>query len=253
MFEEVISHPLSTRRIDPRVLPAAVSLHFIVALAALMASVWQVQEVQAPSLVEPFVFVTMAPAPDPAPAAREPERQAPDKPAQQEAVQAPVPPPVQQPDPEQMTTPSAIPDDSGEADLSDLTPVSEPGTGDGPPSGPAGPGGDGDCVENCGPGDGEGDLHYPTPEMVPPRVLERVTPHYPEMARKIRKTGRVLVKAVIDATGTVRNAEVISRPLGFGLEDSALKAIYQWRFAPARLGDRPLAVYFNLTVEFSLQ
>lgn len=251
MFE-TISHPAAVRRVDPRILPAAITLHAAVALAALLATTWQIPEVPVPNFVEPIIWVTPAPAPDPAPVLREAERRAPDKPAQQEAVQPQTPPPVQQPDPEQMTTPSTIPDDSSGPDLSDLAPGPETGPG-GPTTGPVGPGGDGDCVENCGPGDGEGDIQYPTPGMTAPRVLQRVTPIYPEMAKKVRKTGRVVVKAVIDATGTVRDAEVLSRTLGFGLEESALKAIYQWRFAPARLGERPMAVYFNLTVDFSLQ
>lgn len=250
MFE-TISHPATARRIDPRILPAAISLHAAVAVAALIASTWQIPEVAAPDLTEAFVMVTLPPPADPAPAPREPERRA-AEPQQQEAAQAPVPPPIQQPDPERMTTPSTIPDNSGNTDLSDLTPVTDQGTGSGPTTGPVGTSGNGDCTENCGPG-GEGDIAYPTPGMTAPRVIERVMPVYPELAKRIRKTGRVIVKAVIDASGTVRDAQVLSRPLGFGLEDSALKAIYQWRFEPARLGDRPMAVYFNLTIDFSLQ
>jgi protein TonB len=223
-----------------------------VAVAALVASTWQIPEVAAPDLTEAYVMVTLPPPPDPAPAPREPERRA-AEPQQQEVAQAPVPPPIQQPDPEQMTTPSPNPDDAASTDLSDLTPVTDPGTGSNPTTGQTGSGGNGDCVENCGPGGGEGDIAYPTPGMASPRVIERVMPLYPEPAKRARRTGRVIVKAVIDATGRVRDAEVLSRRLGFGLEESALKAVYQWRFEPARLGDRPMAVYFNLTVDFSLQ
>ncbi len=252
MFEQVISHPLAGRRLDPRILPAAVTLHAAIALVAVVANTWQIQEVSAPDIVEPYVLVSM-PREEPAPVRREAARPPAEKPQQQAVTQPPPEPPVQQPNPEQMTTPSTIPDDSS-TDLSDLTPVGD--TGDGTETGPSGPGGgNGDCVENCGPaeGQGEGDIQYPSAGMTPPRVIERVTPQYPELAKRVRKTGRVMVKAVIDATGTVRDAQVISHPLGFGLEESALKAIYKWRFAPARLGERPLAVFFNLTVDFSLQ
>ena len=61
MFEAVISHPLSTRRIDPRILPAAVSLHAAAALVAITVNVWQIQEVPAPSFIEPIIYVKMAP------------------------------------------------------------------------------------------------------------------------------------------------------------------------------------------------
>ncbi|MBP9899303.1 MAG: energy transducer TonB, partial [Gemmatimonadales bacterium] len=44
-----------------------------------------------------------------------------------------------------------------------------------------------------------------------------------------------------------------SAPLGFGLEQSALDAIGSWRFAPARYGERPVAVYYRWNILFSLR
>jgi len=49
------------------------------------------------------------------------------------------------------------------------------------------------------------------------------------------------------------SARVVSSPLGFGLEQSALEAIRSWRFAPARYGDRPVAVYYRWNILFSLR
>ena len=46
---------------------------------------------------------------------------------------------------------------------------------------------------------------------------------------------------------------VVSAPLGFGLEQSALDAIGSWRFAPARYGERPVAVYYRWNILFSLR
>ena len=88
--------------------------------------------------------------------------------------------------------------------------------------------------------------------MIAPQVLRRVEPIYPNPAMLAHKEGAVIVEAEIDTQGQVRSARVVSPRLGFGLEESALTAVKAWRFEPARLGDRAIAVYFRLTVQFRL-
>ncbi len=38
-----------------------------------------------------------------------------------------------------------------------------------------------------------------------------------------------------------------------GLDQAAVDAIKKWRFEPATLHGKPVAVYYNLTVNFRLQ
>ncbi len=38
-----------------------------------------------------------------------------------------------------------------------------------------------------------------------------------------------------------------------GLHEEAVKAIQQWKFRPATLNGEPVAVYYNLTVNFRLE
>jgi TonB family protein len=38
-----------------------------------------------------------------------------------------------------------------------------------------------------------------------------------------------------------------------GLDQSAMDAVKTWRFKPATLHGQPVKVYFNLTVNFTLQ
>ena len=89
--------------------------------------------------------------------------------------------------------------------------------------------------------------------VVPPQVLFRIDPKYPELARSVRREGAVVIEAEIATDGSLRSARVVSSPLGFGLEQSALDAIRAWRFAPARFGDRPVSVYYRWNVLFSLR
>jgi TonB family protein len=65
----------------------------------------------------------------------------------------------------------------------------------------------------------------PNAGIVAPQVLFRVDPKYPEVARTARRQGAVVVEAEIATDGSLQSARVVSSPLGFGLEQSALEAI----------------------------
>lgn len=84
-----------------------------------------------------------------------------------------------------------------------------------------------------------------------PVVINRVEPLYPEEARKARITGIVIVEAIIDRNGVVKNVSVL-KPLPFGLDQAALDAVRQWTFRPGTLNGAPVDVIFNLTVNFKL-
>ena len=84
-----------------------------------------------------------------------------------------------------------------------------------------------------------------------PVVINRVEPVYPEEARKARIMGIVIVEAVIDQNGVVKDVEVL-KPLPFGLDQAAVDAVKQWTFKPATLDGQPVAVRFNLTINFKL-
>jgi len=90
----------------------------------------------------------------------------------------------------------------------------------------------------------EGDLESP-------RVVEKVMPSYPPEAREARLQGVVIVTAVIAEDGSVGEVEVL-KGLPMGLSESAVEAVKQWRFEPATLDGEPVAVYYNLTINFRL-
>lgn len=80
-----------------------------------------------------------------------------------------------------------------------------------------------------------------------------IKPEYPELARVARIEGNVILQAVIRKDGTVGNVEVlrVNRP-NMGFEENAVEAVKKWRYEPALQGDRPVDVYFTVTVEFTL-
>ena len=88
--------------------------------------------------------------------------------------------------------------------------------------------------------------------VLPPRKIYSPAPPYTEEARQGRVQGVVILEAIIDAEGAVRDVKVL-KGLPMGLTESAVATAMEWKFEPATLEGEPVAVYFSLTIRFSLQ
>jgi protein TonB len=83
-----------------------------------------------------------------------------------------------------------------------------------------------------------------------PKLIRRVDPFYPEIARLARVGGVVIIEAETDLYGRVRSARILrSIPL---LDQSALDAVRQWIYEPLVANGRPRGVIFTVTVIFKL-
>ena len=138
--------------------------------------------------------------------------------------------------------------------LSDLT---TPSNGSGVGGGMGGKTGDG-VGSGRGPGRGNGenggccDDLYPVGNGVSmPRAIYSPEPEFSEEARKTKHQGEVILTAVIGADGRPRNLAV-ARSLGMGLDEKALEMVITWRFDPARMNGRPVAVRMSIIVNFHL-
>lgn len=86
-----------------------------------------------------------------------------------------------------------------------------------------------------------------------PRLLHKVNPVYPETARRTKLQGEVLVQVMLDREGIPRAPMVVKMTPGCEeLAASAVDAVLQWRYEPARLHGAPVPVYFTVTVQFRL-
>lgn len=75
-----------------------------------------------------------------------------------------------------------------------------------------------------------------------------VEPVYPEIARRARVSGTVILEARIDPNGNVINTEVLrSIPL---LDQAAIDAVRQWKYEPALLHGVPVPIVVTVTVIF---
>ncbi len=82
------------------------------------------------------------------------------------------------------------------------------------------------------------------------RIVNRVQPVYPPLARQTRISGTVRLHAIIGKDGTIQSLEVLSgHPL---LQQAALDAVRQWRYQPTLLNGDPVDVDTTIDVIFSL-
>ncbi len=83
------------------------------------------------------------------------------------------------------------------------------------------------------------------------RLIHRVDPDYPEIARLARVQGPVVLQATIDEEGRITNLRVVrGNPL---LIEEALSAVRQWRYSPTLLNGEPVPVITTVTVIFKLK
>ncbi|MBI4467512.1 MAG: energy transducer TonB [Acidobacteria bacterium] len=76
-------------------------------------------------------------------------------------------------------------------------------------------------------------------------------PEYSEEARKAKYQGVVVLWAIVDDNGRARDIRV-QKSLGLGLDESAARAVQNWRFKPAERGGKPVPVYMTIEVNFHL-
>src|ERR1700733_5540999 len=89
------------------------------------------------------------------------------------------------------------------------------------------------------------------PGVKPPRLLSKVEPEYSEEARRARLVGTVRVRGVVNTAGIAVDLEVV-RSVGLGLDDEAVRAVRQWRFAPGTKDGMPVAEIATFEVNFRL-
>ena len=89
-------------------------------------------------------------------------------------------------------------------------------------------------------------------DVTRPEKISGSAPAYTAEDRAAGVSGTVILEAVIDEQGNVTNVKVL-KGLSAGLDESSMKAVRSWKFDPARMGGRPVPVYYTLTVNFMIE
>jgi TonB family protein len=83
------------------------------------------------------------------------------------------------------------------------------------------------------------------------RILNSVSPVYPTLAKNQHVEGDVRVDALIDQSGRVSAMKVVSGSVL--LHQAAMDALRQWKYQPATLDGKPVAMHLTVTIQFRLQ
>lgn len=87
--------------------------------------------------------------------------------------------------------------------------------------------------------------------VTPPRVLNSIDPSSNQYAQKYGIAGLTLFRTVVDASGKPEEV-AITRPIGFGLDEGAVKAIKASHFTPAMKDGKPVPAVVDVVVTFRI-
>jgi protein TonB len=97
-------------------------------------------------------------------------------------------------------------------------------------------------------GQGDEQVYDIGPGITPPRIIKQVPPRY-STAKGMRVDGTVTIGLVVSSKGEPKDLHVL-KGLDKDVDQSAVEAVEQWKFAPARKDDNPVAVRISLEIAF---
>ena len=92
-------------------------------------------------------------------------------------------------------------------------------------------------------------VFQPGLDVTAPFVVAKAKPAYTQEARLARLEGSVLLSLVVGADGQPRDIQV-ARPIGLGLDESAVENVRAWQFKPGAKNGTPVAVRIMAEVFF---
>jgi TonB family protein len=93
-------------------------------------------------------------------------------------------------------------------------------------------------------------LKVPADELTQ-RLIHKVIPEYPELARRAGVQGTVVLDIVVSVEGAVTQVKFVSGPEA--LSQAAMDAVRWWRFEPYFVNGRPTTVETTLVLNFRLE
>jgi protein TonB len=87
-------------------------------------------------------------------------------------------------------------------------------------------------------------------EVLLSRLVQRIEPAYPVVARTAGVQGTVVLQITVDTAGRVAAVRVVSgSPL---LAQAAVDAVYRWVYTPTLVGGEPVSIIGTVVVKFTL-
>lgn len=86
------------------------------------------------------------------------------------------------------------------------------------------------------------------PEITPPRIVKQVPPRY-SSSKGVRIVGSVTIEVIVTSQGLSKDPRIL-QGLDKDIDQSALDAVKQWKFDPAKKDGKPVAVKVSLEIAF---
>lgn len=87
--------------------------------------------------------------------------------------------------------------------------------------------------------------------VTPPRIHKIPQPNYTDEARRYRVEGEISVETLFGGNGAVLRA-LVTRGLGFGLDEEALKAAQAIEFKPGEIDGQPASMWAGVKILFAI-
>jgi len=87
--------------------------------------------------------------------------------------------------------------------------------------------------------------------VIPPKCAKTPEPNYSDEARRAGLEGNVDLSAVILKDGSIQTLRVL-HPLGFGLDESSIAVLNEWKCAPGTLNGNPVNMQLRVRIGFHL-
>lgn len=85
----------------------------------------------------------------------------------------------------------------------------------------------------------------------PPVIIGKISPEYPEFARRNKVQGTVILEVEVLKDGSIRDIRV-RRSVPGGLDEAAIEAVRKVKFQPGRSSGQPVDVLLIIPVDFRL-
>jgi TonB family protein len=95
------------------------------------------------------------------------------------------------------------------------------------------------------------EIDHPGHRMSAPHLLQSEEPEFTKEAKQQKISGEVYLVFTVTQSGRVDEIW-LARPLGFGLDEAAAKAVRKYRLAPAKLDGQPVGVVVTVNVGFHI-
>lgn len=97
--------------------------------------------------------------------------------------------------------------------------------------------------------DGDEQVYDLDKGMTPPRLIHQVYPAYNPGSRGIRIVGKVVIRLIVTSKGFPKDPSIV-QGLDDEVDQSALAAVKEWKFDPAKRDGMPVAVRIVVEINF---